>query len=77
MNGNVVVSVTVNEYEIEEVVVVEHSETAGITDPAIENLPLAIVEAQSAEVDSVTGATVTSGAIKEAVTDALNQANIK
>ena len=77
MNGDVVVSVTVNENKIEEVVVVEHSETAGISDPAIEKLPQDIVEAQSVEVDSVTGATMTSKAIKEAVTDALSQASIK
>lgn len=74
MNGDIDVAVTVNDYEIEDVVVVTHSETPGISDPAIERVPMKIVETQSVEVDSVAGATITSEAIKDAVTDALNQA---
>ena len=74
MNGDIDVSVTVDDYEIKEVVVVNHSETDGISDPAIERVPMKIVETQSVEVDSVAGATITSEAIKDAVTDALDQA---
>ena len=55
-----------------EVKVLEHSETAGISDPAIEKIPAAIVEAQSADVDIVSGATFTSKGIIEAVKNALN-----
>ena len=52
---------------------VSHNETPGISDPAIEQLPAAIVEANSTDVDSVSGASVTSKAIKEAVQEALSQ----
>ena len=53
--------------------VLSHSETLGISDPAIEQIPAAIVEAQSTDVDGVAGATVTSDAIKNAVKDALSK----
>lgn len=77
MNGDVKVSVTVDANAITAVEVVEHAETPGISDPAIEQIPAAIVEANSAEVDAVAGATVTSKAIMAAVTSALAQAEGK
>ena len=73
-NGDVKVEVTFSANAIESVKVVEHAETAGISDGAIENVPAAIVEAQSLAVDSVSGATVTSEAILAAVADAVEQA---
>ena len=72
LNGAIKVSVTVSGGKITEVKVLEHSETAGISDPAIEKIPAAIVEAQSADVDIVSGATFTSKGIIEAVKNALN-----
>ena len=72
LNGQIKVSVTVSGGKITEVKVLEHSETAGISDPAIEKIPAAIVEAQSADVDIVSGATFTSKGIIEAVKNALN-----
>ncbi len=72
MGGAVKVAVTVSGGKITAVEVVEHSETAGISDPAIEQIPAKIVEAQSTDVDAVTGATVTSEAIKAAVKAALS-----
>ncbi len=72
MGGAVKVTVTVSGGKITAVEVVEHSETAGISDPAIEQIPAKIVEAQSTDVDAVTGATVTSEAIKAAVKAALS-----
>ncbi len=71
MGGELKVSVTVADGKITAVEVTEHKETAGISDPAIAQIPTAIVEAQSADVDSVSGATVTSDAIKAAVKAAL------
>ena len=65
LNGASKVSVTVSGGKITEVKVLEHSETAGISDPAIEKIPAAIVEAQSADVDIVSGATFTSKGIIE------------
>ena len=58
LNGNIKVSVTVNGGVITDVTVLEHSETAGISDPAIEQVPAAIVAANSADVDVATGATL-------------------
>ncbi|MDY2656317.1 MAG: FMN-binding protein, partial [Candidatus Limiplasma sp.] len=67
MGGDVTVEVTFSENAIEEVKVVSHTETPGISDPAIEQIPSAIVEAQSLDVDAVAGATITSKAIVQAV----------
>ena len=55
--------------------VVEHGETPELGGVAAEELPGKIVEAQSVEVDGVAGATMTSNAIKSAVTEALIQAS--
>lgn len=72
IGGAVKVAVTVEDGKISDVEVLEHKETAGISDPAIEQIPQAIVDAQSTDVEAVTGATVTSEAIKEAVAAALS-----
>ena len=72
MNGPVQVSVTVSNGKITEVNVTGHQETAGISDPAIEQVPQAIVNAQTTDVDAVSGATMTSEAIKEATAKALS-----
>ena len=71
LGGELKVAVTVAGGKITEVKVGDHKETPGISDPAIEKVPAAIVEAQSTEVDSVAGATVTSDAIKAAAAAAL------
>lgn len=72
MGGALKVSVTVEGGRIAAVDVLSHQETPGISDPALEKIPAAIVEAQSTEVDGVTGATLTSNAIKGAVDAALS-----
>ena len=76
MGGKVRVKVGVQDGKIVSVDVVEQNETVGIGDQAVNQLPAKILEAQSADVDGVTGATVTSNAIKEAVKDALAQAGL-
>lgn len=76
MGGPVKVKVTVDEGKISAVEVIEQNETVGIGDQAIAKLPDAIVQAQSIEVDSISGASVTSQAIKDAVADALAQAGL-
>lgn len=73
-NGEVKAEVTLTADAIGSVKITEHSETAGISDPAIESIPAAIVEHQSLGVDVVAGATITSNAILEAVADAVTQA---
>ena len=73
-NGPVKVSVTFSTEAIDKVEVVEHAESNGISDPAIANIPAAIVEYQSLGVDTVSGATNTSNAILTAVADCVGQA---
>ncbi len=72
--GTIKLTVTVDENNILEVVVNEQAETAGIGSRAIEELPDAFVQANSAGVDGVSGATFTSNAMCEAVQAALDQA---
>lgn len=72
--GNIEVSVTVDENAIVEVAAVGASETQGIGSNAIDQLPAQIVEAQSADVDTVSGCTVSSTALLEAAKQALAQA---
>lgn len=74
MNGDVKVSVTFTADSIESVEVVSHAETAGLSDPAIKNIPADIVKHQSLGVDMVSGATVTSKAILGAVAACVEQA---
>ncbi len=70
-NGPVDVEVVTDGNEIFSVKVLNHTETDGIGTVAVDELPAAIVDQQSILVDSISGATVTSDAIKAAVADAL------
>lgn len=69
--GTLRVAVSMNGTDITDVQVVSHSETEGVGTRAIDALPDMIVEADSVSVDSVSGATVTSEAIKAAVSQAI------
>ena len=71
--GEMKVKVTMDGTKIAKIDVLSHGETAGISDPAFAAIPDAIIAAQSAEVDAVANATVTSKAIMAAVADALSQ----
>ncbi len=71
--GKVKVKVTVDGAKITNIEVLEHAETAGISDPAFEKLPQAIIDAQGTDIDGVAGATFTSNAIFEAVKNALSK----
>ena len=72
MGGAVNVTVTVEGGKITAVTVGDNQETPGISDPAIEKIPMEIVDKQSTSVDAVSGATVTSNAIMQAAENALN-----
>ncbi len=76
LGGDVVATVVLSDNKIEEITVVGDKETEGIGTAAIETLPGLIVEKQSTQVDAVSGATVTSNAIIEAVTVALESAGV-
>lgn len=74
-NGELVVEVTIEDKKIVSVVVTQHVESDGISDPAIEQVPAEIVANNSTDVDTVSGATVSSRAIINATNAAL-QASI-
>ena len=73
-NGPIVVEVTTDGKNITDVKVLQSSETRGVGSVAVDWLPARIVEANSVDVDAVTGATITSDAIKTAVQTALDLA---
>lgn len=73
-NGPVTVEVIFSEDSIQSVNVTEHLETQGISDVALAQIPENIVEGQTLLVDTISGATHTSVAIIQSVTDAVIQA---
>ncbi len=78
MKGDMTVDVTFSEDAITDIKVVDQHETYGIgygmeTTP-IEVIPAQIIENQSLDVDMVTGATLTSTFLKNAVSQAVEQA---
>lgn len=75
-NGNITVAVTLDGAKIASIAVKEESETPNIGTEALKRLPQAIVEAQSLEVDGISGATITSYALKNAIKDALKKAGV-
>ena len=72
--GPMTVKTTIEGGKIAAVEVVENAETQAIAGGALEAVPQAIVSANSVDVDGVTGATLTSGRIKKAVTQCLEEA---
>lgn len=74
LNGPIEVTVTVDADKIVDIKIGAHAETPGISDPAFEKIPAAILADQTLAVDVVTGATFTSNGILEAVEAALTAA---
>ncbi len=70
--GELSVEVTVEDGTIAAIDVTEHSETPGIGDTAMEQLIEAVLDAQSLDVDTVSGATVTTTGFLTAVQNALD-----
>lgn len=73
-NGELEVQVTFDETGITAVEVTKQQETQGVADAALANIPAQVVEHQSVQLDAVTGATITSKAILEAVAGCIEQA---
>ena len=73
-NGPLSVEVTMKDGAIADVQVMENQETTGVAEAALSNVPAAMVASNSVNVDSVSGATITSAAIKAAVKDAIKTA---
>ena len=74
-NGDFEVTVTIEDGSIASVEIGDNDETESKGGVAIAELPEEIVEAQSYDVDAVSGATVTSEAIEDAVARCLEAAS--
>ncbi|BBF42814.1 fumarate reductase flavoprotein subunit [Lachnospiraceae bacterium KM106-2] len=74
--GEIKATVKLSADKIDEITVVGDKETEGVGSVAVKNLPTEMVSKQAVEIDGVSGATVSSNAIKEAVTAALKEAGV-
>lgn len=74
--GDLKVTVTLGDNQIEKIEVAENKETEGVGSVAIEKLPTAIITNQSLAVDTIAGATVTSTGLLEAISAALTSAGV-
>ena len=75
--GSIGVEVTLDDQGvITSISIVKNNDSPGVSDPAVEKLPAAMIASQSVAVDAVSGATMTSNAIIAAVTDALKTAGV-
>ncbi|MBE6968654.1 MAG: ammonia-forming cytochrome c nitrite reductase subunit c552 [Ruminococcaceae bacterium] len=72
-NGDVTVRVVATEDKLWQIEVTDHIETDGYGTLAARDLPVSIFESQSLAVDAVSGATITSEAILDAIVSALNE----
>ncbi len=73
-NGDITVTTLVSEDSIIKIEIASHQETAQFGGKALAEMPQQMVATQSVEVDTFSGATVTSHALKAAVADCLGQA---
>lgn len=74
-NGDVTVEVTISSGKISSVSFDTSTETVGKGSKISDEYPEKILKAQSADVDDISGATITSQAAKTALTKALNEAS--
>ena len=72
--GEVKVTMTFSESAITEVVVDASNETADIGGAAVPTLQEALMEAQNAEIDNISGTTITTNAVKKADASCIEQA---
>jgi nitrite reductase (cytochrome c-552) len=75
-NGDVSVEIVADANRLYQIKILNHEETEGIGSLAIEALPGTIYAEQSLAVDGVTGATLTSQAIKTAIVNALESGGL-
>lgn len=75
-NGSIIVKLALNGDKIEKVTVLSHSETYLVGTEPIQSYPAKIVEYQSLNLDTMTGATISSAGMINAVRDALKKAGL-
>ena len=73
MDGEVKIEVTIEDNKVQKIDI-EDNETAGVGDKALAIIADQVITHQSLAVDSISGATVSSAAMKAALEDALKQA---
>jgi fumarate reductase flavoprotein subunit len=76
MGGDVTVTLTIKDNVITDVKAEGKNETKGIGTKALEALPKEMITGNSVDVDGISGATVTSDAIKKAAEQALSKAGL-
>lgn len=73
-NADFDIEVGIKDHQIKQIKISDHnSESKGIGSKAVAELPSRIIKAQSTNVDAISGATVTSNAIKYAIRDVLDK----
>ena len=72
--GNIVVNVTFSDSAIESIEVTDSKETERIAAMAFERIPQDVIELQSLNVDTTTGATLASMGLIDAIADCVDQA---
>ncbi|MDO4492588.1 MAG: FAD-dependent oxidoreductase [Clostridia bacterium] len=76
MQGQIKVAVTIEDAKITGIELVQYKETENITRVAKERIPAQIIEHQTLKVDTVTGATIASNGLMNAVADAVKNAGV-
>ncbi|GAB6087137.1 FAD-dependent oxidoreductase [Alkaliphilus crotonatoxidans] len=76
MQGPIAVSITVTDSKITAIELIENPETPSVVAVAVERIPAQIIEHQSLAIDVVTGATLTSHGIINAVANAAETAGL-
>lgn len=74
IGGRVIVRITYSDDQLKKVEVLEEHESEDVGQKAMDQLPKTMVELNTYEVDSVTGASTSSRALKSAVKDAEQKA---
>ena len=74
--GDITVTITVTDGVLTDVAAQGSDETAGVGSQAVEQLPAAILEAGSPEVDGLSGPTLSSNALKQAARAAMEEAGL-
>lgn len=75
--GKLTVAITVDDGKIRKIEFPDNSETAGIGSEALKELSKEAIKKQSANVDAVSGSTITSAAFKEALANAMEAAGLE
>ena len=73
--GNFDVTVIISEGKISDIQIGDNKETPDRGGKAIDELPAEMIKGQTYEIDAVSGATITSNGIKDAVARCLEQAS--